>query len=222
MPFFKEIVTEMITNWVISHVKAAAWEYLAANWAALALYMAVATIVCLIVRKLLSVYGYLPLIVGMVILIIAAWWIGYRSAPEKKVVQTVTRTVEKTIRDDSLVDSLRRRLAALGSEKNAAIARAEAERRNAEAALAKLRRELSAAKAEIERLRRELAAKPQVEVVADEPNAQCVACGHLMNIGDSLRNERVRCRNCGAIMSAKSAWARRAYVLDHTPKAKRK
>jgi len=197
-----------MTGWFVGQLKAAVCEYLAANWGMIALYLIVAAVMCWVLRKLLSVYGTMPVIVGVVLLIIGAFAVGIRSAPIKTVVTTVekpvVRTVERVVTDTSGMERLRSQLAALRAEKDAALA-----------ALAKLRRELAAALAECDRLTRELNAKPVVQNTTPEANAQCVACGHLMDVRLSILKEQIRCRNCGRIQSARSAVARRAYVLDH-------
>jgi hypothetical protein len=150
--------------------------------------------------------GCLKPIAGVGVLMIAAW-MGYRLAPVKTVVQTEVRTVERLVTDDTELNRLRQRVAALKAERDSAIARAKA----AESALEQVRRELAAAHAEIQRLMAELAANKPVESNA---NAQCVKCGYLMNFGQIMRKEDTRCRNCGLIQSVKSTWARRAYVLE--------
>ena len=205
-------MVEMTGQWVINRLWAWVWAYLAANWVGIALYLIAATAVCIAVRKLIALYGYLPLIIGVVMLIVAAWTLGYRSGPVKVEVRTVTqtKTVEVPVIDTSEINRLRKRLA----ERDAAFALAEAARRNAEAALARLRQELAAAKNDIQRLLAELAKPPTVVTLVEEFNAQCPKCGHLMNVGEGMRNEQVRCRHCGLIMSAKTAWARRAFVLN--------
>ena len=53
-----------------------------------------------------------------------------------------------------------------------------------------------------------------VVALVEEFNAQCPKCAYLMNVGEGMRNEQIRCRHCGMIMSAKTAWARRAFVLS--------
>ena len=153
--------------------------------------------------------------IGIGLVIITAWIGGRLTAPGKVRTEVQTVTVVKTVPDEIGLARLRKRIAeleAIVKEKDAAIAQADAARRNAEAELALLEQELAAAKDEIQRLMAELS-KPPAAVVSDA-NAQCPQCNHLMQVRLGLKNERIRCNNCGLIMSAKSAWARRAYVLD--------
>src|SRR4051794_31135970 len=100
-------------RWIIGHLMSAAGAYLAANWISLALYLILAAVVCAAVRKFMALYRGLPLIVGVGVLVIGAWTIGYRSGPVKLKVQTVERTVEKPVIDHSGMDRLRGQLAAL-------------------------------------------------------------------------------------------------------------
>jgi hypothetical protein len=201
-----------MSQWIFSGLIAWAWGYLADNYVGIALFLIAATAVCIAVRKLIALYGHLPLIIGVVLLIVAAWALGYRSGPVRVEVRTVThtKTVEVPVIDNSEINRLSKRLA----ERDAAIAQAEAARRNAEAALAQLRQELAGAKNEIQRLLAELAKPPTVVALVEEFNAQCPKCAYLMNVGEGMRNEQIRCRHCGLIMSAKTAWARRAFVLS--------
>lgn len=215
----------LMCEWIIGPLLSSAWNYLAGNWSTIALYLIGAAVVCAAVRKFLALYGRLPLVVGVVILVLGAWTAGYSTAPvktvERTVVKPVVQTVEKTIVDHSMIDRLRGRIAALEAElragKEAASAQADAARRAAEAALAALeqaRGELAAANAEIGRLKDELAVVRVVRIRRIDGTGQCPQCGHLMQVSEKLRNEQIRCRQCGLIMSVKTAWAHRAYVLD--------
>lgn len=201
---------------IVGYLMSWGWAYLAANWVSIALYLIGAAVVCAAASKFMALYRGLPLVVVIVVLVVGAWTVGYRSGPVKvrTLVRTEVRTetVEKLVPDEAAIARLRKQMAALIAEKDAAIARIDAARREAEAALAKVRQELAAANAEIQRLLAEQAAKP--EVPTSTANAMCIKCGHLMFIGEGMRNERIRCRNCGMMMSAKNAWARMNYVLD--------
>jgi hypothetical protein len=194
-----------MSQWIFSGLIAWAWGYLADNYVGIALFLIAATAVCVAVRKLIALYGHLPLIIGVVLLIVAAWALGYRSSPVRVEVRTVThtKTVEVPVIDNSEINRLSKRLA----ERDAAVAQAET-------ALARLRQELAGAKNEIQRLLAELAKPPTVVALVEEFNAQCPKCAYLMNVGEGMRNEQIRCRHCGLIMSAKTAWARRAFVLS--------
>jgi len=208
-----------MAGWLVGYLMSWAWSYLAANWVSLALYLIVAALVCAALRKFMALYRGLPLAGGIVVLVVGAWIVGYRSGPirVKTLLRTEVRTetVEKLVPDEAAIARLRKQMADLTAEKDAAIARADAIRREAEAALAKLRQELAAATAEIDRLTAELAAKPTVATSA--ANAMCIKCGFQMYIGQGMRNERIKCRNCGMMMSVKNAWARMAYMLDRRP-----
>jgi hypothetical protein len=199
-------------EWTVGPWISAGWNYLAGNWPAIALYLFVVAIFCAAVRRLLDVYGVRPLIGGVVVLIVGAWMLGYSSAPVKTVVRTIAKpvvqSVEKIVVDNSMIDRLRKRIAALIAQKDSAIA-------DAQAALEKAHSQLAAAADEIERLKHELANKPVIAVRRIDGTGQCPHCGHLMQVSEKLRNEQIRCRQCGLILSAKTAWAHRAYVLDH-------
>ena len=203
-------------DWITGYLWSWVWAYLAANWFSIALYLIVAALVCAALRKFMALYRGLPLAVGIVVLVVGAWTVGYRSGPVKIKTQvrieTRTETVEKLVPDEAAIARLRKQMADMMAEKDAAIARADAARRKAEAALAQLREELATANAEIQRLLAELAEKPQAPTAT--VNAMCIKCSHRMFIGSGMRNEQIRCHNCKTIMTAKSAWARMAYVLD--------
>lgn len=76
-------------------------------------------------------------------------------------------------------------------------------RAKAEARLRVLEKQLAAA-----------AQKPKTQAKKPAANGECVACGHLMHVGRGLAGESIRCHNCRTIMSARSAWARRAFTLN--------
>jgi len=203
-----------MSRWIFGYLMSWVWAYLAANWFSIALYLIVAALVCAALRKFMALYRGLPLVIGIIVLVVGAWTIGYRSGPVKTQVriEARTETVEKRVPDEAAIARLRKQMADLMAQKDAAIARADVARRKAEAALAQLREELAAANAEIQRLLAELSAKPQAPT--STVNAMCISCGHQMYVGPGMRNEKIRCHNCKTIMSARSAWARMAYVLD--------
>jgi hypothetical protein len=209
-------MTEAVGGWVLGHLQTLIWGYISAHWLGIAAFLIGATAVSIAIRKLLALYGYLPLIIGVAMLIIAAWALGYNTAPVRTVRVPVikTETVEVKVVDDTEIKRLRGILAGKDSE----IAQAVAARRRAEAAMARLEQELAAAKSEIQRLLAELAKPPVVVALVEEFNAMCPWCGHLSNIADSMKHEQVRCGNCKAVASVRTYWARRAYVLDRQRK----
>ena len=156
-------------QWLIDSLMAAIWGYLARNWVDITLYLAGAAIVCALVRRFMRLYKGLPLIVGIIVLIVGAWTVGYRSAPEKIRLQTVVRTekVQVTVRDEAEIKRLRNKLADMSALRDAAEAAriaAESAKAKAEAALARALEELAAANAEIQRLLAEHAEPPPAVV----------------------------------------------------------
>jgi predicted RNA-binding Zn-ribbon protein involved in translation (DUF1610 family) len=131
--------------------------------------------------------------------------------------KTVVQTVREVVREipPPVVGTLQSRIAGLEAEdqrqKIELAAQAEEARRQAEArakAEARLRgveRQLASARQQPKQ-----AAKPKTPAATGE----CIACGHLMQVGRGLKGENIKCHNCGTIMGARSARARRAYTLN--------
>ena len=198
-------------QWLMNSLMAAIWGYLTRNWVDITVYLAGAAIVCALVRKFLRLYKGLPLIVGVIVLIVGAWTVGYRSAPEKIRLQTIVRTEKREVpvRDDAEIRRLRNKLADMTALKDAADAArlaAESAKAKAQAALARALEELAAAKAEIQRLLAEHA-EPPPTVYVDSRNGQCSRCRALFEVGSILldHKETIRCPKCKTLMSALSA-----------------
>jgi hypothetical protein len=167
--------------------------------------------------------GWKPILAaaGVGVLVIAAFFGGRRWAPAK--VRTVVRTqqvpVLTPVPDEAAQARLRKELAGLTTERDAAIRRAEL----AEAALAEVRgeldrlqQELAAARTQIQRLSEALDAASSRGPRISNANAACTRCGHLMTIRAAMIHERVRCPNarCGLIMSARAAMQHRAAQVE--------